>query len=186
MSHLQRKPLMMPVSCKKKSKKTLFFKKKTLYLFQISFFDILTFLSSPTLGQPLLPEYSLCPLPAEVCLINKLNDIHNHLKKHCTMNNENKTQFTTDQLRSSLKTGTALADLHATCAALEQLSAQILTTSAPENVSRKREAIERITFRLKSIVIDLVDTCIGYDKDLVLGVSKATKATDSSKTDSNQ
>lgn len=150
---------------------------------EISFFDILLLLPFPTLGQPLLPEYSLCPLPAEVCLINKLNDIHNHLKTHYTMNNENKTQFTADQLRSSLATGTALADLHATCAALEQLSAQILTTSAPENVSRKREAIERITFRLKSIVIDLVDACVGYDKDLVLGISKAT---DSSKTDSNQ
>lgn len=99
------------------------------------------------------------------------------------MNNETKTQFTADQLRSSLATGTALADLHATCSALEQLSAQILTTSAPENISRKREAVERITFRLKSIVIDLVDTCVGYDKDLVLGISKAT---DSSKTDSNQ
>lgn len=184
MSHLQRKPPMMPVNCEKKPKKHYFFKKKTLYLhIKTLFFDILFLLPSPSLGQPLLPEYSLCPLPAEVCLINKLNDIHNHLKTHYTMNNENKTQFTADQLRSSLATGTALADLHATCAALEQLSAQILTTSAPENVSRKREAIERITFRLKSIVIDLVDACVGYDKDLVLGISKAT---DSSKTDSNQ
>lgn len=184
MSHLQRKPLMMPVNCKKKQKKTLFLKKKTLYLhIKLAFFDILTILPVPSLGQPWLPEYSPCPLPAEVCFINKLNDIHNHLKTHYTMNNENKTQFSTDQLRSSLKTGTALADLHATCAALEQLSAQILTTSAPENVSRKREAIERITLRLKSIVIDLVDACISYDKDLALGISKAA---DPSKTNSNQ
>lgn len=147
------------------------------------FFDILTILPVPSLGQPWLPEYSPCPLPAEVCFINKLNDIHNHLKTHYTMNNENKTQFTTDQLRSSLKTGTALADLHATCSALEQLAAQILTTSAPENVSRKREAVERVAFRLKSIIIDLVDACVGYDKDLALGISKAA---DPSKTNSNQ
>lgn len=150
---------------------------------KLAFFDILTILPVPSLGQPWLPEYSPCPLPTEVCFVNKLNDIHNHLKTHYTMNNENKTQFSTDQLRSSLKTGTALADLHATCAALEQLSAQILTTSAPENVSRKREAIERITLRLKSIVIDLVDACISYDKDLALGISKAA---DPSKTNSNQ
>lgn len=88
------------------------------------------------------------------------------------MKNENTPKFTTEQIASSLRSGAVLAQLHSSCTALEQLSAQILTTSAPENVSRKRSAVATLATNIERLLIDLVDTCIDFDKDLVLSINE--------------
>lgn len=88
------------------------------------------------------------------------------------MKNEQNTSFTVEQLKSSLRTGSILAELHSACSALEQLAAQILTTSAPENISRKQNVILETAGDLKRTVITLVTTCINIDKDLVRDISE--------------